>query len=142
MSINTSIPISKITYNDVEIPLSSGSSGFNITFPATASRWTSNTVGMFFILFSNGTYIDIGGNYSQIANQTLTNVIGIYFTGHSTNAPRLSTDKSFLAVLDDSYQNTFSTYTELPLSYSLGPTWTIFFFQDCVITSIGLEDTE
>ena len=38
MPLDTAKPISKVTYNNVEIPLSSGR-GFSITFPATATNW-------------------------------------------------------------------------------------------------------
>lgn len=73
MSLDTSKPISKVTYNNVEIPLSSGK-GFGITFPATATNWGYSRNMKLFLY--DGSVI-VANDYSAIANKKVNNVVGL-----------------------------------------------------------------
>lgn len=67
--------MSTIYGNALILPLKEGTSGFSVTFPATATNW-NNIDASSCLLLADGTTKPIV-DYSAISGQTIKNIIGI-----------------------------------------------------------------
>ena len=128
-------------------PPAKGGAGFKVTFPATATNWS--TVERARLVMYDGTFVDMA-DYSVIAGQTVNGVIGIQCQSHS-NYPfhvlKMTIEKGAIAYHDSSFipntrirvaQAGESTIT--PYGASTGNFW--WPIVDTVISSIEMYNTD
>ena len=128
-------------------PPAKGGAGFKVTFPATATNWS--TVERARLVLYDGTFVDMA-NYSVIAGQTVNGVIGIqciYGSKYRYYVLKMTIEKGAIAYHDSSFipntrirvaQAGESTIT--PYGASTGNFW--WPIVDTVISSIEMYNTD
>ena len=84
VSVTPDAPYDALSSVDVTVNVASGgggSTGFKVTFPATAANWNRATYAD--LLLSDGT-VKSFLSYSEVSGKTIENVVGIHCTGTSS----------------------------------------------------------
>lgn len=146
VSVTPDAPYDALKEVDVTVDVagSGGSTGFKVTFPATAANW--NKVNEASLLLSDGTRKPFM-SYSNISGQTIENVVGIHCTGYQSYwVLKMTLSKGTIAQCTPPATGGNYTITTAPNTtqtyYAIGTSTFWRPLSDVVISSIEIYNTD
>ena len=130
----------------VDVASGGGGAGFKITFPATATDWQTVDPNSAYILFVDGTFINVT-DYSIIGGKTIENVSGIQIKSFDGQfLLRMTLSEGGIAQIDvnsDVYSYAVTTAPNTtPTPYYSGRSMNWWPIADTVISSIEMYNTD
>lgn len=150
VSVTPDAPYDALKKVDVTVNVASGgggegvSSGYSVTFPATANNWDKIT-NFAMLVLSDGSTVDFT-DYSVVAGRTINNVVEILASGDVYYILRLTLTAGAIVVSRIAgggrflYADRIAAPGTTPISYAAQSTHYSFMpVEDIIISAIGME---